>query len=188
MPGAGIDGKLAAGSAEKRRKLLAQASGTTLKLIMDADRDQLLDAAGAEPEDEARAARLANKVVLMSWERAMQGAFGFGLNRFRCKRRPRPLLPWERRYFVKWEWPENHEEGRMRSCVENPRDGTRLFEVPISISNGAVDRNSFHLWIDQCSKGWYSGTYLHNSAGCRGFFFSGPVALNQKHHPGCTGN
>ena len=63
--------------------------------------------------------RKANRDFLMKLDNAMLRCLGYGLLAFLPARRPRPLLPGERRYLVNYQGPGD-EHARPRVCVCGP--------------------------------------------------------------------
>ena len=78
--------------------------------------------------------RKANRDFLIKLDNAMLRCLGYGLLAFLPPRRPRPLLPGERRYVVNYQGPGD-EHARPRACVDHG-DGRRSFEVPIVKRDG----------------------------------------------------
>ena len=109
--------------------------------------------------------RKANRDFLIKLDNAMLRCLGYGLLAFLPPRRPRPLLPGERRYLVNYQGPGD-EHARPRVCVDHG-DGRRSFEVPIVKMDGVRVYPIVHFALDQGSIGLPGTLFLQSALGLR---------------------
>ena len=104
--------------------------------------------------------RLANVEFVNSLNMALLGGTGKGLSYFAVARLPKPLGLSETRYFMDFQWPEEQGGVRQRAAILNSLTKDRRWEVPVEVVAGRWHQPVLHLCIDQCSTGWYAGTWL----------------------------
>ena len=109
--------------------------------------------------------RKANRDFLIKLDNAMLRCLGYGLLAFLPQRRPRPLLPGERRYIVNYQSP-GEEHARPRVCVDHG-DGRKSFEVPTVKRDGLRVYPIVHFAQDQGSTGLPGTLFLQSALGLR---------------------
>ena len=109
--------------------------------------------------------RKGNRDFLIKLNNAMLRCLGYGLLAFLPQRRPRPLLPGERRYIVNYQSP-GEEHARPRVCVDHG-DGRKSFEVPTVKRNGLRVYPIIHFAQDQGSIGLPAILFLQSALGLR---------------------
>ena len=153
-------GKLADMSSQNQRQVVQSLANQSLRIALQEE------AAHALQEDEplklGDGKREANKASVLAWEKACKSSCGFSLADFTVPKPATRLHPFEERYFVEWDWDHPGDRGRLRSCIKNASTNKTRFELGLIKKQGTVQRRAFHLFIDQCSRGWHAGVWLHH--------------------------
>ena len=107
--------------------------------------------------------RESNQEIMDAVDSALRGSNGWGLNVFEAKRLVGALPPGAKRYLAKGHCPLVGGE-RMRASIQLA-DGSRFFEVPLTMKAGHHYRPTAHFHNDMCAGSWYMGMCFTHTTG-----------------------